>query len=166
MRLYNKVTWPLQYKIVQRAINAKAKMGLKSNTIVWNSNIYFSRGYCLSNNIVVKVQTIKTIFKEPHLKKIKTKDLKLILSFTNVAKLSKPEKNDWKFKKKSFDKEKSGKIPQQLITILSTSQRKCKSKTSVKLYILSTIKKAIILAIASNFQKTSISLGNLHISDE
>lgn len=44
-------------KIVQRVVNAETKAGLKSNTMVRDLDIYYSKGHCLFNNITAKVQT-------------------------------------------------------------------------------------------------------------
>ena len=43
-------------EIVQRAVNAEAKAGLKSTIMVQDLDIYCFQGYCLSNNIALKVQ--------------------------------------------------------------------------------------------------------------
>ena len=44
-------------EMVQKAINAEVKASLKSNTMVWDSDIHYFRSYCPSHNISLKVQT-------------------------------------------------------------------------------------------------------------
>ena len=44
-------------EMVQRAVNAEAKAGLKSTTMIQNSDIRCPRGYRPSNNTTSKVQT-------------------------------------------------------------------------------------------------------------
>ena len=61
-------------EMVQKVNNTKAKASLKSNTIIRDLNIYYSRSYRLSNNFAAKVQIQEIIIKEPHSKKAKTKD--------------------------------------------------------------------------------------------
>ena len=70
---------------MQKTVNIEAKIGLRSNTMVWNLDIYCPKSHCLSNSTAVKVQTKKTTVKELYPKKTKTKDLKPILSCTNMA---------------------------------------------------------------------------------
>ena len=58
-------------------------------------------------------------------------------------------KKSKKIRKRSYKKEKSGKILQLLVTILSMLQRRKKNgRTSVRLYVLTTIKKATTLISA------------------
>ena len=86
-------------KMVQKAVNAKANVGLRSSTMVWDSVAYCLRGLRPSHNTFSKVQTqgSKDL---SHFEKTKPKDPKSALSRDNVAKLSK--KNDRKDKKKRF----------------------------------------------------------------
>lgn len=42
-------------KIVQKTVNIKAKIGLRSNVIVWDLDFYYLRGYYLSYNTFAKV---------------------------------------------------------------------------------------------------------------
>ena len=44
-------------EMVQRAVNAEAKAGQKSSTMVQDLDIYCPRGHCSSNNIATKLQT-------------------------------------------------------------------------------------------------------------
>lgn len=42
-------------KIMQKIINVKAKVGLKSNIMIWNFDTYYSKGQCLFYNIFSKM---------------------------------------------------------------------------------------------------------------
>ena len=86
-------------EIVQRAVNAEAKAGLKFSTIVRDLDICCPRGHCLSNNTTAKVQIQRTTVKDPRLKETKTKDPKPTLSCTSVAKSLELGKKDKKNKK-------------------------------------------------------------------
>ena len=61
---------------MQRAINEKAKTGLKSNIIVKNLDIRCLKGYHFSNNTVAKIQTQRTAIKDSYPKKAKGKENK------------------------------------------------------------------------------------------
>ena len=50
--------------MVQRAVNAKAKAGLRSSTMVRNSDIYYPRSHHFSNSTVLKMQTQGTTAKK------------------------------------------------------------------------------------------------------
>ena len=56
-------------EIMQKAVNAEAKAGLRSSTMVQNSDARYPRGYRLSHNTSSKVQTQGS--KEPKPKKPK-----------------------------------------------------------------------------------------------
>ena len=64
-------------EMVERAVNAKAKMGLRSNTMVRDSDIHCPKGYHPSNSTGLKVQTKGIIVKESKPKKSKLKESKL-----------------------------------------------------------------------------------------
>ena len=81
-------------EIVQRAVNAKAKAGLRSNTIIRDSDIHCPKSYHPSKNTAVKVQTQGTIVKDSYPKKTKTKDPKPILSYINMIEPLEQEKKD------------------------------------------------------------------------
>ena len=42
-------------EMMQKTVNAEAKPGLGSSTMVRNLDIYYPRGYCLSNSTASKV---------------------------------------------------------------------------------------------------------------
>lgn len=62
--------------MMQRAINAKAKASLRSNIMVRDSNICYSRGYCSSNNTTSKVQTQSITAKNSNPQELKVKKVK------------------------------------------------------------------------------------------
>ena len=89
--------------MVQRTVIAKTKAGLRSNIIVWDSNVCCSRSHYPSQNTSLNMQTqdFKDFFclKEP-----KPKDLKSALSCDNMA--ESPKKDNKKDKKKKFQGQK------------------------------------------------------------
>ena len=85
-------------EMVQRAVNAKAKAGLKSSTMVRDLDIHCPRGHCSSNSNASKVQTQKTTAKDflcP--KKPKVKETKSIRA--SAVELSEPAKTEDKQKR-------------------------------------------------------------------
>ena len=88
--------------MMQKAINIKAKIGLKSNIIVWDLDVYCPRGYHLSHNTSLKIQTQSSNNKDFSCsEELKLKYLKPILSCDNaIAELIK--KKDRKDQKKRF----------------------------------------------------------------
>ena len=85
--------------MVQRAVNAEVKAGLRFSTIVRDLDACCPKGHRLSHNTSSKVQTqgSKDLFRP---KKTKPKDPKSAPSRDDAAKL--PKKDDKKDKKKRF----------------------------------------------------------------
>ena len=89
-------------EMVQRIVNVEAKAGLRSSTMVWDSDIRCPRGHRPFNNTVSKVQTQGTSAKEPRLEEFKPKEAKLAkgkapaLPQTNAAEPLEQEKKDKK----------------------------------------------------------------------
>ena len=67
-------------EMVQRTVNAKAKVGLRSSIMVQDSDIRCLRGHCLSNNIALKMQTQGMIAKDSPPEEPKVKEAKPTLS--------------------------------------------------------------------------------------
>ena len=86
-------------EIVQRVVNAEAKIGLRSSTIVQDSDAHCPRSHRLSHNTSSKMQTqgSKDL---SHSKETKPKDPKSAPSRDDAA--ESPKKNDRKDKKKRF----------------------------------------------------------------
>ena len=63
-------------EMVQRAVNAEAKMGLRSSAMVQDSDIRCLRSHRPFNSTASKVQTQGTSAKEPRLEESKTKEAK------------------------------------------------------------------------------------------
>lgn len=87
--------------MVQKTINAKAKVVLRSSTMVENLDAHYRRGYHLSYNISSKLQTQG--FNSMNFfcfKKLKPKDPKLAPSRINATKS--PKQKHKKDKKKRF----------------------------------------------------------------
>ena len=90
--------------MVQIAVNVKAKAGLKSSTIVQNSNIYCFKSHCLFNSTTLKVHTQETTGKDSHSEEPKAKKAKPILSRAVEAnELSKQARKE-RMKKKHQEK--------------------------------------------------------------
>ena len=85
--------------MVQKAINAEAKVGLRSSTIVWDLDAHCPRDYHPSHNTSSKVQ-IQGSKDLSRPKETKSKDPKSALSRDNVV--ESPKKDDRKDKKKRF----------------------------------------------------------------
>ena len=75
-------------EMVQKAINVKAKAGLRSSIMVRDSGIHCPKGHRPSNSIALKVQTQGSTAKDSHQEKPKVKEVKSI-SF-RAAEASKP----------------------------------------------------------------------------
>ena len=85
--------------MVQKAVNIKAKVGLRSIIMVQNLDIYCSQGYRSFNNTALKMQTQGTIAKDfSHLEKFKIKDPKSALLHDNIAEPAKKEDKQKRFK--------------------------------------------------------------------
>ena len=142
--------------MVPKAINAEAKAGLRSSTMVRGLDIRYSRDYCLFNSIVSKMQTQKLSVKDffrP--KELKAKDPKSASPYTNIAELLEQKRKIEKIKRR--EPGKSG--PRPLSTTLLTSQKR-RSMMLIRSRILIAVKKNTMLATASS-QKTSVGLDNL-----
>ena len=85
-------------EMVQRAVNAEAKAGLRSNTMVRESDAGCPRGQRPSHNISSKMQIQGTTAKEPYSEEPKPKDPKPAPSCDNATEPAKKE--DRKEKKK------------------------------------------------------------------
>ena len=93
--------------MMQKAVNAKAKAGLKSSIIVWDANSRCSRGYCLSQNTSTKVQIQSSTIKKSKPKKSRLKDLKLANGKIPVPlRTNEPKKISRQDKKKEYLKKK------------------------------------------------------------
>ena len=75
-------------EMMQKAVNEKAKAGLRSSTMVRDSDIRCLRGYYSSKSTASKVQTQGTTAKNSCLEEPKIKEIKLILS--QAAEASEP----------------------------------------------------------------------------
>ena len=92
--------------MIQKIVNIKAKANLKSGTIVQDLDADWFKGYCLSHNISLKIQTQSSNNKDFfYSEELKLKDPKPTLLYDNV--MTKPaKKKDRKNKKKRFQKQK------------------------------------------------------------
>ena len=93
--------------MVQKAVNAKAKAGLKSSIIIRDADFCYYRGYCLSQNTSTKVQTQGSTAKESKPKESRPKDSKPTNGKTPAPPhTNEPEKISRQDKKKEYLKKK------------------------------------------------------------
>ena len=85
-------------EMVKRAVNAEAKAGLRSSTIVRNLDIGCPRSHRASNNTASKVQTQEIIAKDSHPEKHNVEEVRPTLS--RSAEVNKPLNQARKEKKK------------------------------------------------------------------
>ena len=94
-------------EIMQRAVNAEVKIGLKSSIIVQNLDACFSKGYRLSHKTFLKVQTQGSTAKKSKLKEFKPKESKSVNERSSVLfYTNKPFKLNCKDMKKKWLKKK------------------------------------------------------------
>ena len=111
-------------EMVQRAGNAEAKAGLRSSTMVRDSDVRCLRGYRPSHNTSSKVQTQGSSHKNsPRTKESKNKDPKLALPRGNTAEPAKKEDK----KKKPWERKRE-RNKQTLATSDNTEAPKKKKK--------------------------------------
>ena len=117
--------------MVQRAINAKAKAGLRSIIMVRDSDIYYSQGHCLFNNTASKVQTQGTTAKNfSHLEEPKIKDPKSVLLRNNPAEPVKKKDKQKKFKRRQKCTRESKKTPATSDNTIDAAKKKKKCDTN------------------------------------
>ena len=89
--------------MVQKAVNAEAKTGLKSSIMVQNTDFCCFRGHHLFQNTSAKVQTQGLTTKEFKPEKSKPKNLKLANRKTSILPhINKPKKLFTKIRRKSI----------------------------------------------------------------
>ena len=94
-------------EMVQRAVNTKAKVGLKSSIMVWNADSRYPRGHCLSQNTSSKIQTQDSTAKESKPMESRPKDSKPANEKTPAPpRTNEPEKTFCQDKKKEYLKNK------------------------------------------------------------
>ena len=94
-------------KMVQRAVNVKAKASLKSSIMVRDADFHCLRGYCPSQNTSAKVQTQDSTVKESKPKESRPKDSKPANEKTPAPPYTnKPGKTSCQNKKKEYLKKK------------------------------------------------------------
>ena len=93
--------------MVQRAVNAEAKAGLRSNIMVRDADFRCPRGYCPSQNTFTKVQTQGSTVKKSKPEKSRPKDLKPANGKTPAPpRINEPRKTSYQDKKKEYLKKK------------------------------------------------------------
>ena len=93
--------------MVQRAVNAEAKAGLRSSIMVQDTNSHCPRGHRLSQNTSTKVQTQGSTAKESKPKESRRKESKPTDRKTPAPpRTNEPEKTSCQDKKKEYLKKK------------------------------------------------------------
>ena len=120
--------------MVQRAVNAEAKAGLRSSAMVRDSDIRCPRGYCPSNSTASKVYTQGLSVKEPRPKESRSKEAKQVEgkapapSRTSAVESSEQGKKDRNDKKQRF-RERREQSEETPATGVNTKTQKKKLKT-------------------------------------
>lgn len=127
-------------------------------------DFHCSQGYCSSNNTTFsKVKTQRITIKNPRPKASKPKKIKPACAKT--AEFLEPKVKKKKTKEYRQDATKKRKeIPATGNNTINTSKIQ-KSIIPLRSYIFTEIKKVTILALASNLQKSSVSLNNPRAGD-
>ena len=116
---------------VQRAVNAEAKAGLRSTTMVRDLDIRCSRGYRPSNNTTSKVQIQGTAAKDSSRpEEPKTKDPKLVPPRDNLAEPAKKEDKQKRFKRQQERTREPKKTPATGNNTVDAANKKKKRDTS------------------------------------
>ena len=113
-------------EMLQRAVNAEAKAGLRSSTMVRESDARYPRGHHPSHNTSSKVQTQGTTAKEPRSKEPKPKDPKPASSCDDTAEPAKKE--DRKDKKKKLRNQRRKEQPPATDTNTEVLKKKKKRR--------------------------------------
>ena len=155
--------------MVQRAVNVETKAGLRSSTIVRDSDICCPKGHHPSNSTVSKMQTQRITAKDSSCpEKSKAKETKFVCANTvEPLEQDKKDNKDQRDKKWKKGKKGNGVTPRPLATISLTPQKRRKRTKiviSMESRIITETKKAT-LQIPAPSQKTSIGLGNFCIGD-
>ena len=112
-------------EMMQKAVNAESKAGLKSSTMIRDSDIRCPRDHCLSNNTALKVQTQGTTIKDSHPKEPKVKETKPTLSRAEASKPSEQARNEKK-KKRHQEKRDKEQTPASTTNTTEVQQKKKK----------------------------------------
>ena len=107
-------------EMVQRAVNVEAKAGLRSSTMVQNSDIHCFRGHLPPISTALKVQTQETTAKDSHQKKLKVKEVKPTSSQAEEA--SEPSEQACKKKKRKKHPERRDKKEQTLASVANATE--------------------------------------------
>ena len=120
-------------EMVQRAVNAEAKAGLRSSAIVRDLDIYCPRGHRPSNSTASKMQTQGTTAKEPRPKKSKSKDTKAIrVDAVKPSEQDKKDQKDRQDKKRRFwEKREPKKTPVTGDNAINTSKKGLRKKCDI-----------------------------------
>ena len=119
-------------EMVQRAVNVEAKAGLRSSTMVRDSDAHYFKGHCPSYNISSKVQSQGSNNKDfSRSKEPKFKNSKPAPS-RNDAAIESAKKEDRKDKKKRFRRQRREHTEEQKEQTLATGINKAASKKKLK----------------------------------
>ena len=151
---------------MQKAVNAEAKADLRSSIMVRDADSRCPRGHRLSQNTSTKVQTQGSTAKESKSEESRLKDSKMADKKTPLRPaLMNQGRLPAKISRKSILK-RSG-IGKTLFRLQETTPWKVRRSGTIEVTKSAIIvkKKAILLGIVRNLQKTSVGLGNLCTGD-
>ena len=112
--------------MVQRAVNAEAKAGLKSSAMVQDADIRCPRSHRPLNSTTSKMQTKGTTAKDSHQEELKVKEVKPTSS--RAAEVSEPLKQARKEKKKKRHPERRDKKKRTLASTANATEIQQKKK--------------------------------------
>ena len=118
-------------EMVQRTVNAKAKTGLKSSTMVQESDIHCPSGHRPSHNTSLKVQTQETTTKKPRPKESRLKKAKLTNGKAPAPPRSdEPAKPNHKKKKRELLKKKKDSTSTSRVNAIEGKKKQSLGNTS------------------------------------
>ena len=137
---------------MQKMVNIKIKIYLKSNIMVWNTDFYYSKNHYLSYNIFAKILIQDLTIQKSKFEEFISKKLKLVNKKPALFCTNEPKKTFYQNKKKNILKKseirKTLLWPQKIILL-----RVKVSKNKINKVIKSTIiikNRAILLATTLN----------------
>ena len=160
---------------MQKTVNAKVKAGLKSSTIVQDSDARCFRGHRSSNNTASKMQTQRTTGKTFKPEESRVKEMKLAEGKNSAPPRSKSiepgktsrtdKKSEYldKKKKKWDRKNNTPAIRDNTNAIEIGKKKKWDNQNDGRCYNCQ--KRTIFRGTARNLKKTSVGLGNLRVGD-
>ena len=161
--------------MVQKTVNAKAKMGLRSSTMVRDLNIRCLRGHRPSNCTALKMQTQGTTGKVSKLEESRPKEAKSAEGKNPAlprSKSNEPGKTSYTDKRREYLEKKKKKRDRKNNTLATGDNatplrlmRRRNGTTKATRGATIARRRANFRGNARNLQKTSVGLGNSHVGN-